>query len=328
MQLLIVFVVWKLISNVIFIQSVSVMEGDSVTLNSGLTEIQTDDEIEWRFGHTNLLIAELSMNFKTRLKLDHQTGSLTITNTRTTDSGLYEVKISSSKHTINQRFNVTVSDAVKSVSVTEGDSVSLESGVTEIQTRDVITWHFGHPETHRLKLDHQTGSLTITNTRTTDSGLYTENIKGTKLTIYRFRVTVYGVFADADAVTSVSVTEGDSVSLESGLTEIQTRDLITWTFGHPETRIAQMSKEAGTFSTSDGDAVGFRDRVKLDHQTGCLTITNTRTTDSGLYHINIKGTKPTTYRFSSNNAGNTHQIAVRLKLHNCLRDHLVAVLCT
>uniref|UniRef100_A0A671SEB9 Ig-like domain-containing protein n=1 Tax=Sinocyclocheilus anshuiensis TaxID=1608454 RepID=A0A671SEB9_9TELE len=110
-----------------------------------------------------------------------------------------------------------------------------------------------------------------------------------------------GVFADTDtdAVKSVSVTEGDSVTLntESGVTEIQTRDVITWTFGHPETRIALMSKESGTFSTSDGDAVGFRDRLKLDHQTGSLTITNTRTTDSGLYTENIKGTKLTIYRF-------------------------------
>ncbi|XP_016115826.1 natural killer cell receptor 2B4-like [Sinocyclocheilus grahami] len=105
------------------------------------------------------------------------------------------------------------------------------------------------------------------------------------------------LFGDSDAVKSVSVTEGGSVSLESGVTEIQTRDLITWTFGHPETLIALINKEDGTFSTSHGDAVGFRDRLKLDHQTGSLTITNTRTTDSGLYTVNIKGTKTTTYRF-------------------------------
>uniref|UniRef100_A0A672RSE6 Ig-like domain-containing protein n=1 Tax=Sinocyclocheilus grahami TaxID=75366 RepID=A0A672RSE6_SINGR len=105
------------------------------------------------------------------------------------------------------------------------------------------------------------------------------------------------VFGDSDAVKSVSVTEGGSVSLESGVTEIQTRDVIAWTFGHPETRIALINKEDGIFSTSHGDAVGFRDRLQLDHQTGSLTITDTRTTDSGLYTVNIKGTKPTTYRF-------------------------------
>ncbi|KAL1252063.1 hypothetical protein QQF64_019859, partial [Cirrhinus molitorella] len=108
-----------------------------------------------------------------------------------------------------------------------------------------------------------------------------------------------GVFADPDAVKSVSVMEGDSVTLESGVTEIQTDDLIAWTFRHPETRIAQINKEAGSFNTYNNVLDGrFRDRLKLDHQTGSLTITNTRTTDSGLYQIFIKGIKPTTNRFN------------------------------
>ncbi|KAL0161426.1 hypothetical protein M9458_045151, partial [Cirrhinus mrigala] len=46
--------------------------------------------------------------FRHRLELDHQTGSLNITNIRTTDSGLYELKIISSRYTINRRINVTV----------------------------------------------------------------------------------------------------------------------------------------------------------------------------------------------------------------------------
>uniref|UniRef100_A0A673LWV2 Uncharacterized protein n=1 Tax=Sinocyclocheilus rhinocerous TaxID=307959 RepID=A0A673LWV2_9TELE len=94
------------------------------------------------------------------------------------------------------------------------------------------------------------------------------------------------------------VMEGDSVSLESGLTEIQTRDLITWTFGLSETLIAQIYKEAGRFSTIDGTDERFRDRVKLDHQTGSLTITNTRTTDSGLYRIIFIRSRKTTYTFN------------------------------
>ncbi|KAL0161424.1 hypothetical protein M9458_045149, partial [Cirrhinus mrigala] len=47
--------------------------------------------------------------FRDRLELNNQTGSLNITNTRTTHSGLYELRISSSnRRTINRRFTVTV----------------------------------------------------------------------------------------------------------------------------------------------------------------------------------------------------------------------------
>ncbi|XP_050959679.1 uncharacterized protein LOC127161081 [Labeo rohita] len=321
------------------VKSVSVMERDSVTLVSGLTEIQTKNGIMWTFGLSETRIAQiyteagifstfdvLDGKFRDRLKLDHQTGSLTITNTRTTDSGLYEVTISGTTDT-TYRFNVTVSgvfvdsDAVKSVSVMEGDLVTLESGLTELQTKDGIMWTFGFLETRiaqinkdtgrfstfnvlngkfrdRLKLDHQTGSLTITNTRTTDSGLYQVTISGRRQITYRFNVTVSGVFADLDAVKSVSVMEGDSVTLESGLTELQTKDRIMWTFGLSETRIAQINKQAGRFSTYDGPDGRFRDRLKLDHQTGSLTITNTRTTHSGLYQITISSTTDTKYRFN------------------------------
>ncbi|XP_016396133.1 SLAM family member 9-like [Sinocyclocheilus rhinocerous] len=100
------------------VKSVSVLEGDSVTLNSSLTEIQTDHKIAWHFGNERSLIARINretkkilvfdVSFKNRLKLDSQTGSLTIDKTRTTDSGLYEVSISNSSTETKYRFNVTV----------------------------------------------------------------------------------------------------------------------------------------------------------------------------------------------------------------------------
>ncbi|XP_050960295.1 SLAM family member 5-like [Labeo rohita] len=116
-------------------------------------------------------------------------------------------------------------------------------------------------------------------------------------TIYRFNVTVSGVFADSDTVKSVSVMEGDSVTLQTN-TEIQTEDWITWTFGLSKTRIAQISKMSERFSTYDVLGGRFRDRLKLDHQTGSLTITNTRSTHSGLYQATSRGTTGTTYRFN------------------------------
>uniref|UniRef100_A0A673HUQ8 Ig-like domain-containing protein n=1 Tax=Sinocyclocheilus rhinocerous TaxID=307959 RepID=A0A673HUQ8_9TELE len=93
--------------------------GESVSLNSDLTEIQRDDEITWKF--ENIMIAKIygkdnksrfyedssDGRFRDRLKLDHQTGSLSITNTRTTDSGLYEVTSKSSGTPLNI-FSLTV----------------------------------------------------------------------------------------------------------------------------------------------------------------------------------------------------------------------------
>uniref|UniRef100_A0A8C1XXY0 Ig-like domain-containing protein n=1 Tax=Cyprinus carpio TaxID=7962 RepID=A0A8C1XXY0_CYPCA len=105
-----------------------------------------------------------------------------------------------------------------------------------------------------------------------------------------------GVFAGSDEVKSVI--EGNSVTLESGLTEIKTDSEITWKFGQPETIISYINKEAKIFNTSDGPDGRFRGRLQLDHQTGSLTITDTRTTDSGLYQITISETTVTTNRFS------------------------------
>ncbi|MGL5118858.1 MAG: hypothetical protein ACRC7H_06545, partial [Plesiomonas shigelloides] len=102
-------------------KSVSVVEGDSVTLHTHLTDIQRDEQIEWMFGPEDTLIARiykvfnkvsifddvLDGMFKGRLQVDDQTGSLTITNITTQHSGLYEMTISSTTET-SYTFSVTV----------------------------------------------------------------------------------------------------------------------------------------------------------------------------------------------------------------------------
>ncbi|ROL37838.1 hypothetical protein DPX16_0145 [Anabarilius grahami] len=90
-----------------------------------------------------------------------------------------------------------------------------------------------------------------------------------------------GVFV-ADAVKSESVTEGESVSLNSGFTQIQTHEEIEWKFRDILIAKVKKNKESKFFKES---AEGrFRDRLKLD-QTGSLTIISSRTTDSGLYTV-------------------------------------------
>ncbi|XDV23380.1 hypothetical protein PO909_027971 [Leuciscus waleckii] len=89
--------------------------------------------------------------------------------------------------------------------------------------------------------------------------------------------------------------EGDSVTLNTDIPETQKYVLIQWTFG--STRIAEVSRLTETNSTYDGPDERFTDRLKLD-QTGSLTITNTRTSDSGLYQLTIISKKTSYVSFN------------------------------
>ncbi|XP_067272581.1 SLAM family member 5-like [Pseudorasbora parva] len=102
-----------------------------------------------------------------------------------------------------------------------------------------------------------------------------------------------GVFGE-----SVSVMEGDSVTLNTDLTEIQEDDGILWKYGADYSRIAKISIENRIFFTSDGPDGRFRDRLKLDHQTGSLTITNISTEHAGDYKLEIKGVISSSKTFS------------------------------
>ncbi len=103
--------IYSLHSPGVFGESVSVTEGDSVTLNTDVTELHKDD-VNWYFG-TNLVAKIFSTSdvpdgrFRNRLKLDNQTGSLTITNITTQHAGLYRLVTDGAKYS-SRTFSISV----------------------------------------------------------------------------------------------------------------------------------------------------------------------------------------------------------------------------
>ncbi|XP_067272672.1 carcinoembryonic antigen-related cell adhesion molecule 5-like [Pseudorasbora parva] len=291
---------------VVSYEELSVTEGDLVTLDSDFTEMKDGDQIWWRFGDKDTVIALINKRpesftvyddvpderFRDRLKLDNQTGSLTITNITIKHAGLYQLQIK--KYWASSY--IRTRDEEKRVSVTEGDSVTLNTRLTEIKD-DEILWRFGFTVIaeinkradsftvyddvldgrfrDRLKLDNQTGSLTITNITIEHAGRYQLQINYEKV---HFFLTV-----------NVSVTEGDLVTLGSDFTEMKDGDQIWWRFGDKDTVIALINKRPDSHFTVYDDVLDgrFRDRLKLDNQTGSLTITNITTKHAGLYQLQI-----------------------------------------
>ncbi|KAG1946348.1 hypothetical protein F2P79_013814 [Pimephales promelas] len=93
--------------------------------------------------------------------------------------------------------------------------------------------------------------------------------------------------------------EGDSVTLNTDLTEIHEDEDILWKYGAENSLIAEISRSAGIFTTYDDVPDGrFRDRLKLDDQTGSLTITHTTTEHTGDYRLEIRGAKRSSKTFN------------------------------
>ncbi|XP_073793326.1 titin isoform X2 [Danio rerio] len=297
-------------------EKVTVMEGRTAVLHSG-TEIQTNDQIEWRFNTEESPIAEIKDGhkifpsdgpggvFRTTLNLDEKTGSLIIKNIRNEHAGGYYliIKNRSTKHH-DRRFIVKVIE--EKVTVMVGDTAVLKSPAG-IHTDDQIEWRFKTDESpiaeikdgqkiflsdgpggrfkNTQSLDEKTGSLTIRNIRPEHAGGYQLIIKNrnTGARVKRFTLAVI--------VEKVRVMEGRTVVLES-VAEIRTDDHVEWTFNYKKPPVAEVRDGQQIFPSDVHDGI-FKDRLRLDERTGSLTIKNMELAHAGFFYLKIKNSRAT-----------------------------------
>ncbi|KAA0711866.1 hypothetical protein E1301_Tti013471 [Triplophysa tibetana] len=213
------------------------------------------------------------------------------------------------------------------VMVMEGDPVTLQTNLTELQANVKMYWWYG-PESSskplvkiegnqppypdfpdfndRLHIDRKTGELTIRNMRPKHTGPYRALVDTADGKIRRqFKVTVFNVprvlNPAADEVKSLSVKEGESVILQTDLTELHSLDLIVWRFGDEGILIAKDDKEDDK-SPEYYDVLDkrFSGKIQMDDTTGDLTIRPTTTNHTGVYKVKI----------SSNNRHKTFNVVV------------------
>ncbi|TRY74117.1 hypothetical protein DNTS_026666, partial [Danionella cerebrum] len=298
--------------------TVDLKEGDGVSLLTDVT-LTPGDHVMWYF--KTQLIAEMFENvpevnmdesfhetFRDKLKLEEQSGSLTISNISTACSGDYMLWIMRDDND-PPFFVVTVRSAspaeqheMKNKSVTEGDPLSLDS--SDIYRGKIgaerVKWFFNgspmEPEPQEIGdvplVDSSSGSLIISNTRISDSGEYEVNVIYNRfIIIRRFYVTVNG----ATELRSVSVTEGDWVTLDFNVSQPR-RGEFTWTFGAGDSLLALVSRDYATSKIYDSDK-RFRNRLRLDNQTGTLTIMNISSEHAGAYKLDTWASGQRTKKF-------------------------------
>ncbi|KAA0711798.1 hypothetical protein E1301_Tti019113 [Triplophysa tibetana] len=319
------------------VENLNHFEGGSVTLKTGLNELQTDQEILWMFDDESKILAKINREtnetsipgnaderFRDRLKLNDKTGDLIITHSKTSDSGEYRMKIIDNTDTRHKRFSVIVSAETYftegSVLVPMDRSVTLYTDLDELQTDHEILWMFNgeskilakiNRETNetsipgnvderfrdRLKLNDKTGDLTITHIKTSDAGDYKMKIRDNIKTRH-MRIGVIVSVIDVSEV-FLLVTEGESVTLKTGLYELQTHHGILWKFDEENKVLAKINRETNETSIPGNADERFRDRLKLNDTTGDLTITHSKICDSGDYKMEIRDTTETRHkRFS------------------------------
>lgn len=94
------------------------------------------------------------------------------------------------------------------------------------------------------------------------------------------------MFPDA-LPTKVSATEGSSFTFPRDVADVQKYDWIKWIF--EDTTIAEFNRQRSPSLEYYGNVKDgkFKDRLKMDDETRSLTITDMKSTDSGLYKLQV-----------------------------------------
>ncbi|XP_051978173.1 uncharacterized protein LOC127639894 isoform X2 [Xyrauchen texanus] len=347
------------------IKSVLVIEGDSVTLHTDVSEIQRVDLMVWTFGPEYIRIAQLNRvsqissiydvddgRFRDRLLLNNNTGDLTITNIRIKDSGLYvletigEIDVLPKFYSINVFAHLPVPVIIRDSSQCSSSSKCvLVCSVVNV-THVTLSWYKGNSLLSSISVSDLNSSLSLNlEVEYQENNIYScvinnpirnqtkhlnitevcqpcpvdnsKKIKEPTVYIVLISTAATGIFVVLTFVTifcirrklkhqhglnddtqksvkTVKAKEGESVTLNTGVTEINGFDLIQWKFGEMGTSITtpfaaiarvKIGKNV-TLNSLNEDK--FSGRLQLDKETGYLTITNIKTTDSGLYKMKIK----------------------------------------
>ncbi|XP_026054431.1 uncharacterized protein LOC113040303 [Carassius auratus] len=108
------------------------------------------------------------------------------------------------------------------------------------------------------------------------------------LTLFVFLVD--GLVADTSGLNLLSVMEGHNVTLSTGVTK-QQRDKMLWYFNN--TLIALINGDPSKSCLYYGEGGIFRDRLKVDYETGSLIITDITSQHAGRYEANFIQSKST-----------------------------------
>lgn len=196
------------------------------------------------------------------------------------------------------------------LSVMKGDNVTLNPDDAEIKTGDTILWKFegsiigkrisgGSISTYdgpggifkeKLLLDKLTGCLTITDLTTDHTGFYQLEIKSsTSETWINYSVTV----SVTGGVKTISVKEGEIIIFHTGVIDIDTEGYNHILWKTKDVIVGEINKKT---NRSYRNEEIYKGRLQLHPESGYLIISDSRTTDSGEYYLNMSSSTHTLQR--------------------------------